>query len=134
MVRWDILLFANGGSTGLYWYYWNTNIGTQQPYATAYYYMMQYMVGGKFPTSGACQSSGSPSVYSCSFTEANNTKALWVWVACPNDGNYTSCAANGAPYTVPSGYVDYLDLTGNKTNVSSGQGITVTVQPILLEQ
>jgi len=45
MVRWDILLFANGGSTGLYWYYWNTNIGTQQPYATAYYYMMQYMVG-----------------------------------------------------------------------------------------
>jgi hypothetical protein len=133
MVRWDILLFANGGASGLYWYYWNTNIGTQQPFATAYYYMMQYLVGGKLNSQGCTSSGTTPAVYTCSFTESGGTQALWVWESCPNDANYNACVA-GTGYTIPSGYVDYLDLTGGKTNVSGGQSITVTVQPILLEQ
>jgi len=131
MVRWDILLSSTGGS-GLYWYYWNTNIGSQSSYAQAYFYMMQYLVGGKL--NSACQSSGNtPAVYTCSFTEAGGTGAQWVWESCPNDNNYSSCVA-GTSYSVPAGYVDYKDLKGGTTNVSGGQNITVTVQPILLEK
>ena len=137
MVRWNLLLFSNagewasGGGSGLYWYYWNTYIGSVPQYATAYYYMMQYLVGGKFTS--ACSGSGSGSVYSCPFAEANGTPAVFVWYPCANDSSYSSCL-NGTSFTVPSGYVDYLDLTGAKTTVNEGQSITIGVEPILLEQ
>jgi len=57
-------------------------------------------------------------------TEANGTAALWVW----------NTDENGASFTVPSGYVDYVDLTGAQTAISSGSSITISVLPIMLEQ
>jgi len=122
MVRWDILLFAQS-SSGLYWYYWNTYIGSDPQYATAYYSMMRSLLGGKF--SAPC-SSGGNATWTCSFTEANGTVAQWVWT--------TSEA--GASYTVPSGYTDYWDLSGSSqpTTVTAGQTITIGVEPFMLEQ
>jgi len=120
MVRWNLVLLSNG-SRGVYWYYWNTNIGQYSNYSTAFYYMMQYLQGGTF--GGPC-SANTQGVWTCNFTEADGTTALWVWV--PNE--------SGAPFTVPGGYVDYLDLTGGKTSVTAGSTIGVTVAPILLEK
>lgn len=135
IVRWQLLHDSNGAA-GVFWYKWNQTIGqdcqTLSPtgncqYDTAYYYMMNYLEGGKF--AGPCTSPQNDSIWTCSFTEAPNgsngsTQALWVWTS-------NSASAN---YSVPSGYVDYLDLTGNKTSVTSGQSITIGVMPIMLEQ
>jgi hypothetical protein len=121
MVRWNLLLFSNGGA-GLYWYYWNTDIGSDPQYATAYNSMMQYLVGGTF--GGPCALL-SGTTWTCPFTESNGTAALWVWTT--DEG--------GTSFTVPSGYVDDRGLTGaSPTTVSGGESISISVEPILLEQ
>jgi len=123
MVRWNILLFANGGS-GLYWYYWNTYIGSVPQYAAAYYYMMQYMAGGRFTAAASSTTNGSIQTWTAPFTEGNGTTALWAWT--------TSEA--GTNFAVPTGYGDYRDLNGNTTAISVGDSIAITTEPILLEQ
>ena len=67
---------------------------------------------------------GEASTWTCPFTEKSGTSALWVWTP----------AEAGTTYTVPSGYVDFEDLTGATTTVASGQSIPIGVEPILLEQ
>lgn len=120
IVRWQLLHDSNG-SAGVYWYKWNETIGGNQQYETAYYYMMQYLAGGKF--GGPC-SSADGVTWTCSFAEASGTQALWVWT--PNE--------SGASFTVPSGYVDYLDLTGKSNAVTAGSSIPISTMPIMLEQ
>lgn len=120
MVRWNLILMSNG-SKGVYWYYWNTNIGQYPNYSTAFFNMMQYLVGGVF--SGPC-TSDADGIWSCNFTESNGNTALWVWI--PNEA--------GSTFTVPSGYVDYLDMTGAKTAVNNGESISIGIQPVMLEQ
>jgi hypothetical protein len=123
VVRWQAILNSNG-ALNLSWYYWNTTIGDKgepsHPYATAYYWMMQYMVNGFF--SAACQVSGV--TWTCPFKEGDEVNALFVWTTSENNTNYT----------VPPGYVDYRDLNGGTTSVTGGEQITITVEPIMLEQ
>jgi IPT/TIG domain len=126
MVRWQLIVLSNGAQS-LDWYSWNVNIGSQPPYAQAWYSMMQYVVGGTF--SAPCSLTGSSQVWTCDFTETDNTAAKWVWT--------TNSA--GASYTVPvgSGYVDYLSLTGTtgaSTAVNEGQSINISTTPIMLEK
>jgi hypothetical protein len=124
MVRWNLLLFSEGGS-GLYWYYWNTYIGSDSQYSTAYASMMQYLVGGKLGGPCAPLAGGPSTTWTCNFTEAGGTTALWVWTT----------SESGDTITVPSGYMDYRDLSGGPaTTVSSGQSISITTMPIMLEQ
>jgi len=124
IVRWQLLHDSNGAA-GVFWYKWNETVGANQQYETAYYYMMQYLAGGKFAGPCTFTPGGGVSIWTCNFTESDQkTGALWVWT--PNE--------SGTSFTVPSGYVDYLDLTGNKTTVTSGQSITIGVLPIMLEQ
>ena len=132
IVRWQLLHDSNGAA-GVFWYKWNQTIGqncqTASPtgncqYDTAYYFMMQYLAGGKFGGPCTFTAGGGVSTWTCNFTEASGTQALWVWTP----------SAAGASFSVPSGYVDYLDLTGNKTTVTSGQSIPIGVMPIMLEQ
>jgi hypothetical protein len=123
IVRWQLLHDSNGAA-GVFWYKWNETIGLNSQYEKAYYYMMQYLLGGKFPSPCSFTASGGSSTWTCNFTEASNKTALWVWT--PNE--------SGASFTVPSGYVDYLDLNGVPTNVTAGQQITIGPQPFLLEQ
>lgn len=131
MVRWQILNMSNGVE-GIDWYSWTVNIGAQPNFAGPYYRMMQYLVGGKFPS--ACTSAGSPVIYTCPFTEANGTVAQWVWAPCSPGAGYTACTS-GTPYTVPSNYTSYRDLNGSKFAVVGGSTIlTAGVQPIMLEQ
>lgn len=123
IVRWQLLINSNGGFN-VTWYSWVPTIGSVPQYETAYYYMMQYMDGGTFP--GPCTSTSNSSIqtWTCDFTEGNGTTAQWVWT--PTEA--------GTTFTVPSGYTDYRDLTGATTAVSSGQTITITTEPIMLEQ
>jgi hypothetical protein len=109
----------------LYWYYWNTYIGSDPQYSSAYASMMQYLAGGKLGGPCASLSSGPSTTWTCNFTEAGGTTALWVWTT----------LESGDTITVPSGYVDYRDLSGGPaTTVSSGQSISITTMPIMLEQ
>ncbi len=118
MVRWNLILMSNG-SAGVYWYFWNTNIGQHSDYSTAFYYMMQYLEGGTLPH--PCTSDGS-GIWACDFTQESGTPALWVWY--PN---------GAASYHVPDLYADFRDLQGNITPLSPGQTVTVGVQPFMFE-
>jgi hypothetical protein len=121
IVRWQLLHASNGAMT-LNWYKWKQTLVANSQYETAYHYMMQYLLGGKF--GGPCAPSAGK-IWTCNFTESDGvTAALWVWT--PNEA--------GTSFTAPSGYVDYLDLTGAKTTVNDGQSITIGPMPIMLEQ
>lgn len=133
IVRWQILLNANGwsapagtaGSSNLSWYWWNATIGANAQYDTAYSLMEGYLANGSFTQS--CSSSGSVSAatLTCPFKEGSGTTALWVW---------TNTEA-GLTYTVPANFVDYRGITASgKTCVTPGTQITITVEPIMLEQ
>jgi hypothetical protein len=123
IARWQ-LLHASNGAVSLDWYKWNETIGSNTQYETVYYNLMQYLAGGTF--NGPCQftAANGATTWTCSFTEEDGTQALWVWT--PNEA--------GTSFTVPGGYVDYLDLQGNTNPVTAGQSITIGVQPFLLEQ
>ncbi|HTW58447.1 MAG TPA: hypothetical protein VMD99_09960 [Terriglobales bacterium] len=122
IVRWQ-LLHASNGARGLAWYKWNSTIGLNSQYETAYQYMMQYLNAGTFPSPCSVAATPGAPTWTCTFTESNGTKALWVWT--PSE--------SGMNYMVPSGYADYRDLKGGKTNVSASQIITIGVEPIMLE-
>jgi hypothetical protein len=123
IVRWQLLHISFGGSS-LDWYKWNQTIGSNSPYETAYFYMMQYIEGGKFTANCGFTTSNGAQVWTCPFTEKGGTTALWVWT--PTEA--------GTNYAVPSGYTDYKDLNGNTTNVTAGSSITIGVEPFMLEQ
>jgi hypothetical protein len=123
VVRWQILHDSNG-CAGLFWYYWNTTIGNNAPYETAYYWMMQYLVGGYFTAAASYTTNGSVQTWIAPFVEADGTQALWVWT--PTEA--------GTTFTVPYGYLDYRDINGGTTTVGAGQSITIGVQPFMLEQ
>jgi hypothetical protein len=123
VVRWQILHDSNGAS-GVWWYYWLDTIGQYPQYEAAYYYMMQYISGGYFTAAASYTATGGVQTWTAPFVEANGTPALWIWT--PTEA--------GTSYTVPSGYVDYRDLSGGTTSVSAGQNITIGVEPVMLEQ
>ncbi len=122
VVRWQ-LLHASNGARGLAWYKWNATIGHNSQYETAYYSMTQYLSGGRF--AGPCTVEATPvsPTWTCSFTESNGTKALWVWTT----------SESGGTFSVPTGYVDYRDLNGGTTVVSAGQAIAITTEPVMME-
>lgn len=121
IVRWQLLHDSNGAG-GLDWFKWLETIGQNSQYETAYYFMTQYMVGGQF--SGPCTPASDAAIetWTCGFTEADGTAALFVWT--PNEG--------GAAFSAPTGYVDYKDFTGATTSVSGP--INIGVVPIMVEQ
>jgi hypothetical protein len=123
IVRWQILHDSNGAST-LDWYKWNQTIGLTSAYESVYFNAMHYTVGGHYTAAASFTAGGGASTWTAPFVEANGTQALWVWT--PNEA--------GTSYTVPSGYIDYWDLTGAKTTVTAGQSITIGPEPFLLEQ
>jgi hypothetical protein len=123
VVRWQ-LLHSSNGALNLNWYRWNQTIGSNPKSENAYYYMMQYLTGGRF--GGPCTSNGSSTpTWTCNFTKSDGvTAAMWVWT--PNE--------SGTSFSVPKGFVDYMDLSGAKNTVNSGQSITIGPMPIMLEQ
>jgi hypothetical protein len=124
IVRWQ-LLHASNGAANLNWYKWNQTIEKNSQSQTAYLYMMQYLLGGKFGGPCTFTAGGSATTWTCNFTESGGAKAaLWVWT--PSE--------SGTSFVVPSGFVDYLDLTGAKTIVAAGSAITIGPMPIMLEK
>jgi hypothetical protein len=126
VVRWQLIVNSNG-ALSLDWYNWNSTIGdlgSATNYATAYYYMELYMLQGSFPAACSFTTTGGIQTWSCPFTESGGTTALWVWT--PSEA--------GTTFTVPSGYIDYRDLSGGTTSVTAGSHINISVEPILLEK
>jgi hypothetical protein len=127
IVRWQILHDSigtdgpNNAASGVFWYFWLDTVGSNPQYETAYYYMMQYLVGGKF---SAPASSPDTVTWTAPFLESDGTEAVWVWTT----------DESGTALSVPSGYIDYKDLSGNTHTVTTGQQITLSTEPYLLEQ
>jgi hypothetical protein len=117
MVRWHLLHYG-AGAQQLSWYFFNTTIGRNSDFASAYHTMMQWLVGGHFLAE--CSANGS--VYTCPFLEANSHHALFVWAA----GGESS-------YAPAAQYVNYKTLGGNSAAISQGQKIPIGVKPIMIE-
>ena len=121
IVRWQLLQDAAGASS-VAWYYWNTTIGNDGSNETAYYYMMQYLEGGKF--TATCSNSGT--IWTCPFTDTNGNSDLWVWTT---DETPESYSPN------PALYSNYWVVTGTGASNCSAipsTGFTVTDAPYLL--
>lgn len=121
VVRWQLLQDSSGASS-VDWYYWNTTIGGNTNYEPAYYYMMQYLEGGKF-TSTCSNATGT--IWTCPFTDTNSNADLWVWT--------TNTTAQS--YSPPSGYINYWIVAGSSAGTCAaipGTSFTVTVEPYLL--
>jgi hypothetical protein len=123
VVRWQ-LLHASNGAANLNWYKWNQTVEKNSQSEIAYRYMMQYLLGGKFGGPCTFTTAGTTTTWTCSFTEPGAKAALWAWT--PSEA--------GTSFVVPSGYVDYLDLTGAKITVAAGSSITLGPMPIMLEK
>jgi hypothetical protein len=120
-VRWQLLTMSNGFQN-VDWYSWYLGVGSVTLNDTDYGYMMNYLTGG---TMGSACTNPSGTTWVCGFTEANGATAQWVW---------TTSETTGQTYTVPASYKDYLDLHGGKTSVTPGNNMTITVEPVMLEQ
>jgi hypothetical protein len=64
---------------------------------------------------------GNLTTYTCSFTRSNGYMSQVVW-----------STTGPATYTVPQGFVQFRDLTGNVTPIGGGT-VQISAQPILLE-
>jgi hypothetical protein len=65
----------------------------------------------------------SSSIWTCGFTGANGYVSQAVWY--PGTGKKT--------YTVPAGFINYLNLSGVETSISAGASVTLGQEPILLQ-
>jgi len=117
MVRWHLIHYSFGAQH-LSWFFFNTTIGRNPDYSTAYHTMMDWLVGGHF--TAACSPSGN--VITCPFIQANGHRAIFAWTF---DGD--------SQYTPNPQYVDYRTLTGGTTTLSPGKSVNVGVKPIMLE-
>ena len=117
MVRWHLLHFALGAQQ-VSWYFFNTTIGHSPELSSAYKTMMDWLVGGYFPS--GCALNGN--VITCPFVQANGHHALFAWTM----NGETSYSPNGQ-------YATFKALGGNATPIASGQKITLTGKPIMLE-
>jgi hypothetical protein len=124
------ILQAAEGVSLVVWYSWdNQKLGTlwtqgegSKPAAKTYEALQDWLVGATFDH--PCENKGG--VWTCDFRKNSNggSQARIVWFANPG------ARAN---YKVPDAYVSQRDLSG-KTTPLKGGSITISNQPILLEQ
>jgi hypothetical protein len=122
IVRWQLLQDSSAASS-VDWYYWNTTIGGDTTYDTAYYYMMQYLEGGKFSSTSTCTNT-SGTIWTCSFTDANGNSDEWVWTTSTTAQSYSA-----------SGFSNYWIVEGSSAGTCAAipsSGFTVTYDPYLL--
>jgi hypothetical protein len=119
MVRWHLLHFAFGAQH-LSWFFFNTTIGRNQDYSTAYHTMMEWLVDGHF--TAMCSPSGN--VITCPFVRANGHHALFAWTF-NGDSQYTPTAQ----YV----YAEYKTLAGNTTTLVPEKPVSIGAKPIMLE-
>lgn len=117
MVRWHLIQFSFG-ARHVSWFFFNTTIGRNNDFSTAYHSMMEWLVGGSF--SDHCSPDGT--VITCPFVDANGHPALFVW-------NYNG----NSSYAPASRYRAYKELGGTTTSLSPGQPINIGAKPIMLQ-
>jgi hypothetical protein len=120
VVRWQAILNSNG-ALNVSWYWWNATIGDLSSggtYSAAYYYMMKYMVGGKF-TSACSGTTGTTQTWTCPFTDVNGNSDLWVWTNTTTNVSYTA-----------TGYTNYWNLAGTCQAIPGS--FSITDEPYLL--
>ncbi len=104
-----------------------TDAGTPNQAGAAYTQVYDWLAGSSFaqaaasPPTPGCSAQGQ--VWSCQLTLPNGKSGLIVW-------NQTSTSS----YSPPSQYTEYRDLSGNATPITSGESVTITVEPILFDE
>ena len=121
------LVLLSQGVSRFYWYSWNNpnwgtlwnkNTGLLLP-GKAYGQVYGWTVGRVLTQPCASDTNG---VWTCVLGGTNGYQAQATWVQ-----------GVSQTYNVPTQYISYRDLLGNKAAITSGQQITVTTSPILLE-
>jgi hypothetical protein len=87
----------------------------------AYQQVYNWIVGSAFTQTPGCSAQGQ--VWSCQLTLPNGKPGLIVW-------NQTGSSS----YIPPSQYTEYRDLAGNLISITSGESVTITVEPILFDE
>jgi len=104
--------------------FWSIVGGILTPNATAYQLFYSWLVGSNMTQ--PCQAqSGSSSIWSCNFTESQGTQAEAIWDTALAYGKTITV-------TVPSQYVQYLDLYGHAYPIKNHQ-LQIGYTPIWLE-
>jgi hypothetical protein len=129
------LVQISKGINRLYWFAWDTTntgdfyvLGTSNTLnksGVAYQQIHQWMVGAT--PSGPCASSGT--VWTCTFTRPNGYQATAVW---DTSQTCSSGVCTTSTYAVPTGFIQYRDLSGNLTTITASQA-PIGLKPILLE-
>jgi hypothetical protein len=99
---------------------------------TAYSSVYEWLVGASAPSCTVASDGVNPaSIYVCTTTLANGVAAQIMWDSDPSlYCTGTACPTINQP--VPSSYLSYLDLAGNKTPIAN-QTVPVGVKPILIQ-
>lgn len=104
--------------------FWNILENQLTPNATAYQLFYSWLVGSNMTQPCQAQSNSS-AIWSCTFTESNGTEAEAIWDVNLPYGKSTIV-------TVPSQYVQYLDVYGDQYPITNNQ-VSVSYTPIWLE-
>jgi hypothetical protein len=123
IVRWQLLHTSNGAGN-LSWYYFDTTIGQNTQYRTAYYYMMQWLLGST--STGPCSASGT--IWSCGLVLANGSPALVIWDTSQTCANGTCTTSE---QNVSSSWKNYGDLAGANYAITNAT-VPVGLKPVLL--
>ena len=118
--RLQLILQANFGVQGVFWYSYMLSVGDVELSQNDYVAMEGLLTGGTLPK--PC--SNSAETWTCDFVEPSGTTALWVWTT--DEG--------GVSYIIPDGYSQYRDLHGNIVPIHAGDPLPITVEPLMLEQ
>jgi len=123
IVRWQLLHNSNGAGN-LSWYYFETTIGQNSLYRTAYYYTMQWLVGST--STGACSASGT--VWTCGLVLANGGPGLVIWDTSQSCSNGICTTAD---QSVESTWRNYQDLSGTNYPITNAT-VPIGLKPVLL--
>jgi len=128
------LVQISAGVSRLYWFGWDmTNTGDFYNPSThaltkagiANQQIYQWMIGAS--PAGNCSASGT--VWTCNYTRSNGYAAMAVW---DSSQTCTSGVCTTSLFAVPPQFVQYRDLTGKLSPVTSSQ-IPISLKPLLFE-
>jgi len=128
------LVQISAGVSRLYWFGWDmTNTGDFYNPSTraltkagiAYQQIYQWMIGAS--PAGNCAASGT--VWTCNYTRSNGYAAMAVW---DSSQTCTSGVCTTSLFAVPPQFIQYRDVTGKLSPVTSSQ-IPISLKPLLFE-
>jgi len=111
--------FTWGHPTTFHWGTIETDSGAPTQAGIAFNQVYTWLVGAEMKQPCGSTSDGT---WTCAITRPGGYSALAIWNT-----------RGSKPYHPSTGYVDFRDLAGKTSQITSGEAVTIDVKPILLE-